>query len=79
MSIFSSIEFSVLSFILANSVALRITARKKRKQDITPISLLSSQQLEEFLERGVVVIRNVLNAEEISRARKGECNPIESI
>jgi cytochrome c biogenesis protein ResB len=73
-----------------NSVALRNAARKKTMQQILAAeakrlnsehnidkkSIISTQQVEEFLERGVVVIRNVLNSDEILKARKGKFNRI---
>jgi hypothetical protein len=90
ISIFTSIEFSLISFLFVNSVALGNAARKRSMQQIVLAeaerlnfehnigkkSIIFTQQVEEFLERGVVVIRNVLNSDEILKARKGNYNPI---
>jgi len=45
--------------------------RLNSEHNIDKKSIISTQQVEEFLERGVVVIRNVLNSDEILKARKG--------
>lgn len=88
LRIFYSFEFSMLSFLFMNSIALRCTIRKKKRQrisskevdklnveeDTVSTGFVSSQQIKEFLDRGVIVVRNVLDSDEILKSREGRAD-----
>lgn len=53
-----------------------VAAMKSTEIDETDVKnlngLLSSEQIEEFHRRGVLVVRNFLNGDEVAEARKGK-------
>ena len=53
-----------------------VAAMKSTEIDETDLKnvnlLLSSEQIEEFHRRGVLVVRNFLNGDEVAEARKGK-------
>ena len=84
---FISLGFGLLSFTIFNILTLRLTSRlssskqtprnvsvsdgigNEQQTDMTYV--LTAQQIEEFHQRGVLVIKNFLSADEVAQARRG--------
>jgi hypothetical protein len=49
-----------------------IEKKTERGQSVKLTSLLNPQQIKEFCERGVLVVKNILSSDEIIKSREGE-------